>query len=295
MKESSGERQTSEGILYVVATPIGNLEDITFRAVRTLREVDAIACEDTRTSRVLLKKLDISTELISLHKFSEARKTHAILERLKQGEQVALITDAGTPAISDPGARIVRAALEAGFRVSPVPGPSVIAAALSVAGVEASSFSYHGFAPRKDHERSALFQRILEEGHTAVFLDSPHRLRDTLAVAAKDLTNARIVVLRELTKIHEEILEGSADTILAALESRGPIKGEIAVVLEPPRLTHYAPNMEDIVRMLVAEGLSGKKLADEARRRFGVKKTDAYDAYLRLYCHALNMRGSHRK
>lgn len=271
-----------QGVLYVVSTPIGNLEDITVRAIRILREADVIACEDTRKSRILLQKWNIATELMSLHKFSESRKIRAILERLERGQVVALITDAGTPAISDPGARLVRAALEAGVTVSPIPGPSIVAAALCVAGTEAVSFSYYGFVPRKDEERRKLFARICAEGHAAVVLESPRRIRDSLAVAADVLPTARMVLLRELTKMHEEILTGTADDLLEGLSARDVIKGEIAIVIEPPESSKPELNMSEIVKNLMEEGLSGKRLADEARKRFGVKKTEAYQVFLDL-------------
>lgn len=282
MSQETRDGESKRGVLYVVATPIGNLEDITARAVRILQEVDVIACEDTRKSRVLLQRWDISTELMSLHKFSESRKTRAILHRLEAGQHVALISDAGTPAISDPGSRLVRAALDAGIVVSPIPGPSVITAALCASGVELISFSYHGFVPRKDAERRGLFARIRAEGHPAVLLDSPRRIRDTLAVAATVLPTARIVLLRELTKVHEEILTGTAATIIEVLHKRDAIKGEIVLVIEPEESQRPEFNLEEIVEDLMEEGLSGKKLADEAGRRFGVKKTDAYNVYLRI-------------
>lgn len=282
MSQKTCDEESKRGVLYVVATPIGNLEDITARAIRILQEVDVIACEDTRKSRVLLQRWNISTELMSLHKFSESRKTHVIIERLEQGQHVALISDAGTPAISDPGAKLVRAALDYGIVVSPIPGPSVVTAALCAAGMEATSFSYHGFAPRKNEERRELFARVRAEGRTAVLLDSPRRIRDTLAVAALVLQASRMVLLREITKVHEEILPGTAATILDVLSDRDVIKGEIVLVIEPEESSGPEFDMDEVVRDLMEEGLSGKKLADEAGRRFGVKKTDAYNVYLRI-------------
>jgi 16S rRNA (cytidine1402-2'-O)-methyltransferase len=282
MSEKKRNGKPKRGCLYVVATPIGNLDDITARAVRILQEADVIACEDTRKSRVLLQRWSISTELMSVHKFSESRKAHAILERLEQGQQVALISDAGAPAISDPGARVVRAALDAGIVVSPIPGPSVVTAALCAAGVESTSFSYYGFAPRKNEERRKLFARIRAEGHTSVLLDSPRRIRDTLAEAASVLPASRMVLLREITKVHEEILTGTAVTILEVLNERDAIKGEIVLVIEPEESSGPEFNLDEIVRDLMEEGLSGKRLADEAGLRFGVKKTDAYRTYLQM-------------
>jgi 16S rRNA (cytidine1402-2'-O)-methyltransferase len=175
----------NNSILYVVSTPIGNLEDITLRALDVLRKVDLIACEDTRKSRILLERWEISTKLMSLHRFSESRKTQVILERLERGENVAIISDAGTPAISDPGSRLVRAAIEAGFTVTPVPGASSITAALSVSGMDCSSFVYLGFAPRTDGRRRTFFDKIRQEERTSLFFETAKRVQATLQVAEK--------------------------------------------------------------------------------------------------------------
>lgn len=272
----------NSGTLFVVATPIGNLKDITVRCLEVLRTVDAIACEDTRKSRILLQKWGISARLVSLHKFSESRKTEMILERLAQGQTVAIISDAGTPAISDPGSRLVRAALDAGFKVAPIPGPSSITAALSVSGMDCSSFTFLGFAPRKDEQRRAFFEGLVKEGHTCIFLETPHRIVDTLGVAAGFLGSRRVALMRELTKLHEEILTGETSEILSALEQRQAVKGEIVVVVEGGPQPEDRIDLVDIVKTLMEEGLSGKRLADEARRRFGVKKSDAYEKFLEV-------------
>lgn len=266
----------------MVATPIGNLSDVTHRAVEVLRSVDIIACEDTRKSRVLLQRWGISTRVMSLHKFSETRKTHTILARLASGENVALISDAGTPALSDPGSTLIRAVIDAGHRVAPIPGASVISAALSVSGMDTSSFVYLGFAPRKDEQRQRFFNEILLEERTCIFFESPNRLQDTLRVASQVLGSTRMVVMRELTKLHEEMLHGSATEILSELETRDVLKGEIIVVVEGSGHPEDEADLEGIVRALMQEGYSGKKLADEARRRYGVRKSDAYGRFLEL-------------
>lgn len=272
----------SKGVLYVVSTPIGNLEDITARAVMTLKAVSVVACEDTRQSRILMQRWNISTRLMSLHRFSESRKTQAILERLDRGEDVAIVTDAGTPAISDPGHRIVRAALDAGFQVTPIPGPSSITAALSVSGMDCSTFAYLGFVPRKDEQRRSFFQRILKSELTCVFFETPHRILETLKVAAEILGSRRTVLTRELTKLHEEILSASAGDLLQILEAREVIKGEIVIVVEGQAGLPTDIDLDEAVKSLMAEGLSGKRLADEAHKRFGVKKSAAYESFLRL-------------
>jgi len=271
----------SSGVLYIVATPIGNLADMGARAVEVLQSVDLIACEDTCKSRVLLRHWNIDTRVTSLHRFSESKKSQSILDRLLRGEDVAIISDAGTPAISDPGHRIVRMAHEAGCRVAPIPGPSSLAAALSVSGMDCSSFVFLGFLPRKRTELRTLFEQINAETRTSVFFDSPRRILQSLGVAAEILGPRRLTLMRELTKIHEEILVGTAATLFDTLGNRETILGEIIVVIEggEPRARI---DVETAVRELIREGQVGKRLADEAHKRFGIKKRDAYQTYLDL-------------
>jgi 16S rRNA (cytidine1402-2'-O)-methyltransferase len=270
----------TEGILHVVATPIGNLADITMRGLEVLRTVAVIACEDTRTSRVLLSRWDIPTPVMSLHRFSEARKIETILMRLEKGEQVALICDAGTPAVSDPGNRLVRAVLDAGFTVTPVPGACSIVAALSASGVDASAFVYWGFVPRKTDQRRAFFEELLRERKSSVFFETPRRIQTSLTVAAELLGSRRMVLFREITKVYEEILPGTAHEILQALQSRESIKGEIVVVVEGAEDNVPLVDPKDAVKLLASEGFSGKRLADEAHRRFRIKKSVAYKLHV---------------
>jgi 16S rRNA (cytidine1402-2'-O)-methyltransferase len=265
-----------KGILYVVPTPIGNLDDITIRGLQILKIVNIIACEDTRKSRILLSRWEIKTPLMSLHRFSEASKIKTILDRLDQGENVALISDAGTPAVSDPGDRLVRAVLDAGLSVTPLPGPCSIVTALSASGMEASSFVYLGFVPRKDEQRRAFFEELQRETRSAVFFETPRRIQATLKIAAEILGSRRMTLFRELTKLHEEILPGTAATLLEALDARAVVKGEIVVVVEGADDTGPVVDPEEAVRCLLDEGFSGKRLAEEAHRRFRVKKSLAY-------------------
>ncbi len=273
---------SSAGMLYVVATPIGNLDDITVRALDVLRGADLIACEDTRTSRVLLRHWGISGELMSLHKFSEARKSHTILECLSEGRNVALICDAGTPAISDPGGRLVAAVLRSGHRVCPIPGASSVVAALSVSGMDASSFYWAGFVPKTEGRRRALIEDILNRRETSVVFETPARILPTLASATEILGERRITLCRELTKIHEEILTGSAQELLDELTARATVKGEIVLVIEGRPEHVQLLSAEEAVRALVAEGYSGRTLALEAKKRFGISRTDAYAGFLKL-------------
>ncbi|MBM4328525.1 MAG: 16S rRNA (cytidine(1402)-2'-O)-methyltransferase [Deltaproteobacteria bacterium] len=268
------------GTLYIVATPIGNLADMTARAAQALHSVHLIACEDTRTSRILLGHYQVITPTISLHKFSEARRTATILERLGRGEDVALISDAGTPAVSDPGSRVVRAALEKGYRVVPIPGASSIIAALSVSGMDCSSFVYLGFVPRKDAERRRFFEALRNEPRTSLFFETPRRIAATLEAAADILGERRIVLTRELTKLHEEILPGTPQTVLDSLKTRPSIRGEIVIVVEGASPAESALDLEEVVKSLMQEGLSGKRLALEAQKRYGVGKNAAYQKFL---------------
>jgi len=276
------EMSGKTGTLHVVSTPIGNLEDITIRAIEVLRNVDLIACEDTRKSRVLLQRFQITTRLMSLHRFSESSKTHMIVARLSQGQNVALITDAGTPAISDPGHRLVRAAQDAGIPVIPIPGASSITAALSVSGMDCSSFVYLGFAPRKDEQRRTLFRNILGEKRTCVFFETPHRIEATLNTAETVMGSRRVALFRELTKLHEEIIFGTVTQVRDQLRSRESVKGEIIVAVEGASGEAPPADLDQAVRELMQEGLTGKRLASEAHDRFGLKKSEAYDTYLRL-------------
>jgi len=283
----SGEEQLSgtsseAGALFVVSTPIGNLDDITVRGLEVLRKADLIACEDTRKTRILLHRWNITSRLMSLHRFSESRKTSMVLELLGQGRNLALVSDAGTPAISDPGTAVVRAALDAGFQVVPIPGPSAVTAALSASGMDCSGFVYLGFAPRKDRQRSEFFKTILTEVRTSVFFETPRRILDSLAIAQQMLGNRRLVLFREITKIHEEIICGTAESVREALALREAVKGEIIVVVEGSGPRTAETSVDEAVRVLMEEGLSGKRLADEAHVRFGLKKGDAYRKFLEI-------------
>jgi 16S rRNA (cytidine1402-2'-O)-methyltransferase len=272
----------TQGKLYVVATPIGNLDDITVRAVDVLKKVNLIACEDTRKSRILLQRWHISTPLMSLHRFSEIRRTKTLVERLERGDDVALISDAGTPAISDPGSRLIKVATEAGFVVTPIPGASSITAALSVSGMDCSSFTYLGFVPRKTDQRRIFFEDLRTETRTTIFFDTARRIEATLTIAAEILPSRRMLMSRELTKLHEDIISGTADVLLKALASKGAFRGEMTVAVEGAPRPEKEEDPDAAVKHLMSEGFCGKRLAEEAHRRFGIHKTAAYRRYLEL-------------
>ena len=220
--------ETAAGILFVVATPIGNLEDISLRAVRVLREADLIAAEDTRHTSKLLHHYDIRRPTASLHEHNEQEKVPALVERLRGGTRIALVTDAGTPAVSDPGYRLVRAAIDAGIRVEAIPGPSAVLAALVSSGLPTDSFVFAGFPPPKSAARRAWFEALRDEPRTLVFFEAPHRIRETLAAAIETLGDREAALGRELTKLHEEVLRGSLSAVLARL---GEPRGEFTVVV----------------------------------------------------------------
>jgi 16S rRNA (cytidine1402-2'-O)-methyltransferase len=217
-------------MLSVCATPIGNLEDVTLRVLRELRETDVVLCEDTRHTRVLLDRHGIRARLLSYHEHNEARRVAELLPRLVAGERMALVSDAGLPGVSDPGARLIRAALEAGVEVTVLPGPSAVATALVASGLVADGYIFAGFLPRKPGELRALLLRATAVGYPVVAFESPQRLARTLALIASEHPKRRLAVCRELTKVHEEVVRGTAEE-LAARYADAPPRGELVVVL----------------------------------------------------------------
>lgn len=265
------------GTLYIVATPIGNLEDITLRALRALKEADLIACEDTRHSQRLLEHYGIHRPLVSYHEHNEASRTAELIERLRSGASVALITDAGTPLISDPGYRLVEAAAAQGVPVTPIPGPAAAIAALSASGLPTDSFRFCGFFPPKTSQRVKLLSSLAGESATLIFYEAPHRILQTLEDVQATLGNRRIVVARELTKVHEEFLRGALEEVLARMRSRPAVKGEITVLIgkgEEP-----APSLEsipDAVARLEREGVPRMDAIKRISRERGIAKRDVY-------------------
>jgi 16S rRNA (cytidine1402-2'-O)-methyltransferase len=226
------------GTLFVVATPIGNLEDITIRALRVLREVAVIAAEDTRHTARLLARHAISTPTTSLHEHNEAGKSPALIARLRRGENVALVSDAGTPTISDPGGRFIRDTIAAGIRVEPIPGASAVLAAIAVAGADTDTFSFHGFPPVRSKDRIAWFDRLRRVGGTVVFFEAPHRIRRTLETLLERVGDCQVVIARELTKIHEELVRGPISDVLLRVPTP---RGEFTVVVEIGCMTDIEP------------------------------------------------------
>ena len=221
------------GKLLIVGTPIGNLEDITLRALRALREADLVAAEDTRHTGLLLAKYEIRKPLISYHEFNEAKRTPELLAKLRAGQTIALVSDAGMPTLSDPGLRLIAATVADGVTVEAVPGISAITAALAGSGLPAQPFLFHGFLPHKSAQREKILQRLAPLPCALVFFESPYRLIKTLTALATICGDRRVVVARELTKKYEEILRGTPATVLKRLENSA-IKGEITIIIEAP-------------------------------------------------------------
>jgi 16S rRNA (cytidine1402-2'-O)-methyltransferase len=266
------------GILYIVATPIGNLEDITLRARRILRECDLIACEDTRQTRKLLEHLDISKPLVSYHEHNEAGRAGELVAKLRAGATVALVSDAGTPLISDPGYRVVTAAIDAGVPVIPIPGVTAAMGALSASGLATDSFRFCGFLPAKTSQRRKMLEQLKQETCTLIFYEAPHRISDALTDVEAVMGSRPAVVARELTKIHEEFLRGTAAEIRAALAGRASVKGEITLLIgkaESAAAEDDTP-LEDAVRAAERQGLSRMDAIKRVAKERGLSKREVY-------------------
>jgi len=265
------------GILYIVATPIGNLEDITLRALRVLREVDVIAAEDTRHTQTLLSHHDIQTPLTSYHEHNEKTKAQELVTRLVRDQNIALVSDAGTPAISDPGFRLVVQAIGAGIRIIPVPGASALTAVLSTAGLPTDRFVFEGFLPAKKKQRRERLQTLRHETRTLIFYEAPHRLKDTLDDIHELLGNRQAVLAREVSKIHEEFLRGPISKLIQALGG-GEVRGEVTLIISgsagESRVDENALKTE--IRELKSRGLRVKEIAEVLGEKFGYPKKDIY-------------------
>ena len=271
------ERTGRTGALYVVSTPIGNLRDITLRAIEVLRSVDTILAEDTRHSRHLLDHHGIETPMLSYHEHNEARATETAIARLREGRDVALISDAGTPLVSDPGARLVRAAAEAGIPVVPVPGPSALLAALVSSAITSDRFTFFGFLPRRGRERDDALRDLSGLHHTGVLYEAPTRLAATLSeLAERGAGGRRVVVARELTKQFEEFRRGTVAELAAYYESSPP-RGEVVIVLEGVTVQpRPEEELRSRARSLRAAGLTPRDVAAALVREDGASRNLAY-------------------
>ena len=266
------------GTLYIVATPIGNLEDITLRAIRVLREVGLIACEDTRQTRKLLDHFSIKTPATSYHEHNETARALQLVEKLTGGLDIALVSDAGTPLISDPGYRIVAAAVAAGVPVVPIPGASAILGALSAAGLPTDSFRFGGFLPPKSTQRRKVLEELREESATLIFYEAPHRILEALEDVTAVLGPRDVVVAREVTKLHEEFLRGAAAVVLTQLAARPSVRGEITLLIAkaaPGALVSDQP-VDEAVRELEQQGVPRMEAIKRVAKARGMGKRDVY-------------------
>ena len=265
------------GSLYLVSTPIGNLEDITLRALRVLREAQIIACEDTRQTQKLLEHFSIRKPLLSYHDHNELSRTPELVERLQGGDSIALVSDAGTPLVSDPGYRLVQSAIEHGIPVVPIPGASAALAALAASGLPPDDFRFVGFLPPKSAARQRFLEALTDEHATVIAYESPHRIVEALADIDRVLGGRRIVLARELTKLHEEFLRGSAGEIHAELSRRPSVKGEITLVIARSEgAATIADPRQEIERLQREEGLARMDAIKTVAKRLGLPKREVY-------------------
>ena len=264
-------------VLYLVATPIGNLEDITLRALRILREEAAlIACEDTRQTQKLLDHFGIRKPVISYHEHNEEARTAELVERLTSGDSVALVSDAGTPLISDPGYRLVNSAIASGIRVVPIPGVSALLTALAASGLPTDDFRFAGFLPAKSGARQRFLKQLAGETTTLIVYESPHRILESLDDIQQVMGDRRVVLARELTKLHEEFLRGSAGEILNALRARPAIKGEITLVIaKADQITATGDPVAEVLSLQSA-GMDRMEAIKSVARQFGLGKRELY-------------------
>lgn len=271
----------SKGTLYIVATPLGNLEDITLRAIRVLKEASVIACEDTRRTVKLLNRYEIRTPMFIFHDYNKQRAGAVLLRRLSEGESVALVSDAGTPAISDPGYELVREAIHGDIPVEVVPGPSALISALVVSGLPTDHFAFEGFLPTRKEKRKKALQALAGETRTLIFYESPQRIGTFLAEAAEALGDRRACLVRELTKLHEEILRGTLPELAAEIARRGTVLGEITLVVGGAQKT-VEMSVEEIVRAALSDASgSSRDLAREISERTGLSRKEVYGEILR--------------
>jgi len=293
MSESQAELSSRSSLgpgssLYLVATPIGNLEDITLRALRVLKEVDLIACEDTRQTLKLLSHYGIQTRLVSYHEHNEMTKAAELVVDLEGGAKIALVTDAGMPGISDPGFRLIALAIRHHVPVVPIPGASAFLAALVASGLPTDSFRFSGFLPSKSGQRRQLLESIRESPRTQVFYEAPHRLLETLSDVVEVLGNDRhVVVAREVTKIYEEFLRGRAAEILEQLKARGDVKGEITLLIAKAEegATAAASEVVSVARrvreIMASEQADEKTALKKVAKERGIGKSEAYREWQR--------------
>jgi 16S rRNA (cytidine1402-2'-O)-methyltransferase len=271
------------GVLYVVATPIGNLEDITLRALRVLKEVNRIAAEDTRHTQTLLNHYGITTPLTSYHEHNERSKVRSLIERLARGENIALVSDAGTPAISDPGYRLVGAAIREKLSVVPIPGASAALAVLSASGLPSDRFAFEGFLPAAKQERKNKLQVLKGETRTMIFYEAPHRLKESLEDLLQIFGDREISIGREMTKLHEEFLRGAVSAVLLQLAERD-VKGELTLIVHGATVEFAIAEdqLKAEIGRLIAAGNGAKEISELIGGRYGLAKREVYRRVLEI-------------
>jgi 16S rRNA (cytidine1402-2'-O)-methyltransferase len=286
--QDSEDEPLATGTLYLVGTPIGNLEDITLRALRTLKEADLIACEDTRQTMKLLNHYGIEKPTVSYHEHNELTRSAELIVHLERGDNIAMVSDAGMPGVSDPGYRLVHLAVRHHVRIVPIPGASAFLSALVASGLPTDSFRFNGFLPAKEGARRTALESILTSSRTEIFYEAPHRLVESLRDVANVLGGERhVVVAREVTKLHEEFLRGRAEDVLGNLAKRGEIRGEITLLIGKAEENNQAEpaskNIAARVRELMnVENLDEKAALKQAAKDFGLSKSEAYREWQRV-------------
>lgn len=274
------------GKLYLVATPIGNLEDITFRAIKVLQEADIIAAEDTRHTLKLLNYYEISKTLISYHRHNEDVKTEVLINKLLEGKNIALVTDAGTPGISDPGEEIVKKAIENDIEIIPIPGACALINALIASGLNTREFAFYGFLPLNKNNRNKIIEKIKKEDKTVILYEAPHKLIKTLEDIQKNMGNINCVIARELTKIHEEFTRGDINSILEGIKRKEAIKGEYILLLD---LNNNILEEDDIKNKSIDEqykiyesyGMEKKEIIKQIAKNKNVAKNEIYKLFVK--------------
>jgi 16S rRNA (cytidine1402-2'-O)-methyltransferase len=273
----------TKGTLYLVATPIGNLEDVTRRALRVLAEADVVACEDTRHTRRLLEHFGIGARTVSYHEHNERERAEELARLIEGGASVALVSDAGTPGINDPGYRLVRACAERGLRVVPIPGPAAFVAALTASGLPTDEFYFGGFLPARTHARRQRLEAVQSLRATLVFYETPHRIAQALSDAREVLGEREAVVARELTKLHEEIVRGRLSELAARFSDEGAARGEMVLLIDREVIEDKAgaesrptTGVAERVAALEAEGLDPRAALKRAARELGLTRDEAY-------------------
>lgn len=290
--------KSQSGKLYICGTPIGNLEDITLRCLATLKEVDLIAAEDTRHTKILLNHYHIEKPLTSYHKFSKEKKIDSILQLLKDGKDIAILSDAGMPGICDPGFEIINRAIENNIDIIPIPGVSALTTALTISGFRMDSFLFEGFIPRKKGEKERLFNRLKDEERTIIFYEAPHRIKDSLLTMKKIFGERRIVLARELTKKFEEVLRGNISDILNILQLR-EIKGEITLLIEGKKsktdemtsndkMIINESELEQVINEYLKKGCYNKDIVSLVTKEYHISKKWVYDKVVQLKRNSLD-------